>query len=81
MNDIAGRLRKKQAFVRHGYAYDATLGIDPDCIEAADEIERLRDIARRVAELPYFKNAKIEALVRDAKDALHAPIIQNDRQK
>jgi hypothetical protein len=30
----------------------------------------LRDIARRVTELPYFKNARIEALVHDAQDAL-----------
>ena len=50
--------------------------------EAANEIERLRDIARRVAELPYFKNAKIEVLVRDAKDALQgASIIPKDRQE
>lgn len=42
MTDIVERLRRKQAFVRTGYAYDATLGIDPDCVEAADEIERLR---------------------------------------
>lgn len=41
-SDIVERLRKKQAFVRHGYAYDATLGIDQDCIEAAEEIEMLR---------------------------------------
>jgi hypothetical protein len=37
------------------------------------EIERLRDIARRVTDLPYFKNERVEALVRDAKDALALP--------
>ena len=31
---------------RHGYAYDATLGIDPDCIEAADRIEALEVVLR-----------------------------------
>lgn len=44
-----------------------------DVLTHATEIERLRDIARRVIELPYFKNARIEALVRDARDAL-APV-------
>jgi hypothetical protein len=41
MSDLVRRLRKKQAFVRHGYAYDATFGIDPECIEAAARIEAL----------------------------------------
>lgn len=41
-----------------------------DVLTAATEIERLRDVARRVVEIPYFKNARIEALVRDAKEAL-----------
>lgn len=36
------------------------------------EIERLRSIVSRTAEIPYFKNERIEALVRDAKDALAA---------
>lgn len=42
-----------------------------DCYEG--QIERLRDIARRVSDLPYFKNKPIEDLVRDARAALAIP--------
>jgi hypothetical protein len=41
-----------------------------EILELRAERKRLRDIARRVADLPYFKNARMEALVRDARDAL-----------
>lgn len=46
-------------------------GVDPVWLrQAADEIDLLRGIVSRTAELPYFKNERVEALVRDAKDAL-----------
>jgi hypothetical protein len=48
MSDLIDRLRKKQAFVRHGYAYDATLGMDPDCIDAANRIESLEAALREI---------------------------------
>lgn len=40
--------------------------------------ERMIDILRRVSDLPYFKNAPIEALVRDARDLLPAVMAVHD---
>lgn len=67
MADIVQRLRDQgvDAFARH-----YSLGMFKLCAEAADEIDRLRDIARRTAELPYFKNERVKELVWDAKAAL-----------
>lgn len=51
-------------------------GINADLLEVVrlrKENEQLRDIARRVSDLPYFKNRPIEALVSDARAALAVP--------
>jgi len=43
MTDIVERLRSRKMFLRDGISW-----IDADCVEAADEIERLREQVQRL---------------------------------
>lgn len=70
MSDLRERLRALVILDEVGS--DNPLGRD-----AADEIDKLeaqlaraRAVLLRVVEIPYFKNQRIEAIVRDARTAL-----------
>ena len=69
MTDIVERLRNRREMINrgHGNVIDVP---DEDCIEACDEIERLRrDCAVDVSEL-YREIERLRAVITRAKDAL-----------
>src|SRR5688500_10848337 len=74
--DLLSRLRARNAFVLNGRTWMMIPQSDPDCIEAADEIERLRaGYESRGATLKYMGTAleRMEAAERE-RDAAQARV-------